>query len=88
MKDKLLNKTPLECAANDHIKELMIAYCSPQYMPDEKSLVSKKDFRVNKKGQVVQEEDLNLEPPLKSQPVKKTKKSLVKPKTAQEPDTP
>jgi hypothetical protein len=50
-----MNKTPLELAANDHIKELMIAYCSPQYMPDEDSLnkdAAKKfrDTMVNKKG--------------------------------------
>jgi hypothetical protein len=25
-------------AANDHIKELIIAYCSPQYMPDEETI--------------------------------------------------
>lgn len=35
LKDSLLKKTPLELAANDHIKELIIAYCSPQYMPNE-----------------------------------------------------
>lgn len=38
LKDSLLKKTPLEMAANDHIKELMIAYCSPEYMPDEKEI--------------------------------------------------
>ena len=29
LKDSLLKKTPLEMAKDDHIKELMIAYCSP-----------------------------------------------------------
>lgn len=38
LKDSLLKKTPLEMAANDHIKELIIAYCAPQYMPDEEAL--------------------------------------------------
>ena len=38
IKDSLLKKTPLELAANDHIKELIIAYCSPQYMPDEDTI--------------------------------------------------
>jgi hypothetical protein len=27
LKDSLTNKTPLELAMNDHIKELIIAYC-------------------------------------------------------------
>jgi ankyrin repeat protein len=29
LKDSLMNKTPLELAANDHIKEIIIAYCAP-----------------------------------------------------------
>lgn len=29
LKDSLMKKTPLELAANDHIKELIIAYCAP-----------------------------------------------------------
>lgn len=29
LKDSLMKKTPLELAATDHIKELIIAYCSP-----------------------------------------------------------
>ena len=59
LKDSLLKKTPLEMAANDHIKELMIAYCSPNYMPDEAELnkiaAAKKrhqDTRVNKNGTI------------------------------------
>jgi len=28
----LKKKTPIELAANDSIKELMIVYCSPEYM--------------------------------------------------------
>jgi ankyrin repeat protein len=55
LRDSLMKKTPLEMAANDHIKELMIAYCSPDYMPDEKEInqQSKKKYQdrlVNKKG--------------------------------------
>ena len=50
-----MKKTPLELAANDHIKELMIAYCSPQYMPDEKEIIENgkkryQDVRVSKTG--------------------------------------
>jgi hypothetical protein len=61
----------------------MIAYCSPQYMPDEKELTTdgKKKFidtRVNKMGQITKEVNYDLEPPLKS-----SSSSLKKPKTAQ-----
>lgn len=32
-KDTLKNKTPLELAANDHIKELIIVHSAPTYIP-------------------------------------------------------
>mmetsp|Transcript_5802 Transcript_5802/g.9264 ORF Transcript_5802/g.9264 Transcript_5802/m.9264 type:complete len:123 (+) Transcript_5802:949-1317(+) len=54
LKDSLHKKTPLELAPSEHIKELMIAYSSPQYMPSEQQLLGavkrKVDTRVNKKG--------------------------------------
>lgn len=33
-----MNKTPLELAANDTIRELIIAYSNPKYMPDDKEI--------------------------------------------------
>jgi ankyrin repeat protein len=38
-KDTLKNKTPLELAANDHIKELIIVYSSPTYIPKQEDLI-------------------------------------------------
>ena len=42
---------------NDHIKEMIIAYCQPQYMPNEiqiNKMEAKRyaDINVNKKGQI------------------------------------
>jgi hypothetical protein len=41
LKDSLLKKTPLELAKSENIKELIIAYCSPNYMPNENELTTK-----------------------------------------------
>ena len=38
VKDKF-GKTPLEMAANNHIKELIIAYCAPQYQQSEEQIM-------------------------------------------------
>lgn len=37
-KDNLKNKTPLELASNDHIKELIIVHSSPQYRPKDNDI--------------------------------------------------
>jgi len=87
LKDSLLKKTPLELAANDHIKELMIAYCSPNYMPDENELnkqaITKKriDTIVNKDGSIAHPVDYDLEPPLRDNGILKPKKKKAGVKT-------
>lgn len=57
IKDTLKRKSPLELAANDHIRELIIGYTSPQYMPTEDQIMARSakqyrypDVSVNKKG--------------------------------------
>ena len=66
VKDKF-GKTPLELAANNHIKELIIAYCAPQYQPSEEKIMEslgKKDMKVNKKGQM--QFPVTYDPPLET----------------------
>lgn len=55
LKDGLTKKTPIELAANDNIRELIIAYSSPEFMPNGEEIdeIQKKRYRdvlVNKKG--------------------------------------
>ena len=57
LKDGLAHKTPIELAANDHIRELIIAYSSPEFMPTSEEIdeIEQKRYRdvlVNKKGQI------------------------------------
>ena len=61
----------------------MIAYCSPDYMPDENELNDQarkkyKDTSVNKRGQISHPENMDLEKPMrqvksKTAPLKKKK---------------
>ena len=64
LKDSIFKKTPLELAPNDHIKELIIAYSQPKFMPSEREILSqgKKnvDYKVNKRGQIVQNVEYNI----------------------------
>lgn len=57
LKDGHTNKTPIELAASDKIRELIIAYCQPQYMPGEQEInvmeaKRYEDVAVNKRGQI------------------------------------
>ena len=83
-----MKKTPLELAANDHIKELIIAYCAPQYMPDEDAIkaAEKKrytDTRVNKQGLFYH--PVEYDPPLEK-PMSRKKSAVKKKKTQKEPE--
>ena len=81
VKDKQ-GKTPLELAANSHIKELIIAYCAPQYQPSEEQIMESlgtRDMKVNKKGQM--QFPVTYDPPLETikrdqGTLKKKKKSV------------
>lgn len=55
LKDGLAKKTPIELAADDHIRELIIAYSSPEFMPNSQEITELeakryRDVLVNKKG--------------------------------------
>ena len=49
IKDSLKKKTPIELAANDSIKELMIVYCSPEYITVDDYKPLKDVLEANKK---------------------------------------
>lgn len=93
LKDNLLNKTPLEMAANEHIKELIIAYSNPKFMPGEVEINNEsrkrmEDIRVTKKGHIYRTAELDLEDPIRKDEYQIPKKRPLKKKKKPEPEEP
>jgi len=82
-----MHKTPLELAANDTMKERILANLSPEYQAVEynnKEEMKKGkivDARINKKGQIYH--PVTYDPPLEPAFVKKPKKKRPKTKNAE-----
>jgi hypothetical protein len=73
-----MGKTPLELASSETVRELIIAYSNPKYMPDDQEIntelkkLRKHDTRVTKQGHIYRTAEYDMEQPLR-QPLKRPK---------------